>query len=65
MVTHLPSTSEVSGSNPGPYVVKLFAHGGQFKVQNLDQLYELVFSAHKTTCHDINLYSVESNVNPK
>ena len=51
VVTHSPPTSEVSGSNPGPYVGK--TDGRQFSVQNLDQLYVLVSSAHKTTRRDL------------
>ena len=49
MVTHLPPTSEVSGSNAGPYVGKLKVanNGQQFTVQNLDQLYILVSFFHK------------------
>ena len=49
VVTHLPPTSEVSGSNPRPYVGKLVVTDGrQFTVQNLDQVYVLVSSPHKT-----------------
>ena len=49
VVTHLPPTSEVSGSNAGPYVGKLEVanNGQQFTVQNLDQLYILVSFFHK------------------
>ena len=41
MVTHTPPTSEVSFSNPRPYVGKLvlayqWPNGQQFTVQNLD-----------------------------
>ena len=39
VVTHSPPTSEVGGSNPGPYVGKMVvavADGQQFTVQNLD-----------------------------
>ena len=55
MVTHLLPTSEVFGLDPGPYVGKLVVayQGRQFIVQNLDQLYVLVSSAHKTTCSDM------------
>ena len=37
---YLPLTYEVSGSNPGPYAVKLVVafNGRQFTVQNLDQI---------------------------
>ena len=52
VVTHLPPTSEVGSSNPRPYVGKLVVartNGRQFTVQNLDQLYVVVFSAHKNT----------------
>ena len=56
MVTHLPPTSEVDSSNPKPYVGKMvymfLTNGWQFTVQNLDQLYLLVFSAHKTIHYD-------------
>ena len=54
MVTHSPPTSEVGGSNPGPYVGKLVVGYRWFTVQNSDQLYVLVSSAHKTTHHNMN-----------
>ena len=41
----------------------MLTDGRQFTVQNLDQLHVLVSSAHKTTCHIYDLYSVESDVN--
>ena len=44
-VTHSPLTSEVGGLKPKPYVEKM--------AQNLDQMYVLVPSAHKTTCRDV------------
>ena len=68
MVTHSPFTSEVSSSNPGPYVGKLvvaLTGGLQFTVQNLDQLYVLVSSAHKTTCHDMTCTVLKAMLNPK
>ena len=43
VVTNLPPTSEVSGSNPEPYVGKMAlltdGIGQQYTVQKLDQLY--------------------------
>ena len=48
MVTHSPPTSEVGGSNTGPYVGK-----SAVTVLNPDQLYLLVSFAHKTTHHDM------------
>ena len=55
MVTHLPPTSEIGGSNPGPYVGKLvlLTNAWPFTVQNLEQLYILVSLAHKTTRRDM------------
>ena len=55
VVTHLPPTSKVGGSNPGPYVGKLVVgtNGWQFTVQKLEQLYVLVSSAHKTARRDM------------
>ena len=38
-------------------------NGRQFKVQNLDQVYVMASSTHKTTRRD--LYSVESDVKPQ
>ena len=44
----------------------MLTDGWQFTVQNLDQLYVLVSSAHKTTQHDLtHMYSVASNVKPE
>ena len=43
---------------------KLLTDGQQFTVHNLDQLDVLKSFAHKTTCHDMTLYSVESDVKP-
>ena len=62
MVTHLPPTSEVYGSNPG--------HCGKvgswhFTVQDVYQVYALVSSANKTTCCGFDLYSVENDVKRK
>ena len=53
IVTLSPPTSKVGGSNPRYYVGKLLTDGRQFTVQNFDQLYVLVSSAHKTTRCDI------------
>ena len=55
MITQFPPTSEVGGSNPDPmWESCLFLTDSlQFTVQNLDQLFVLVSSAHKTTCHDM------------
>ena len=50
VVTHPLPTTEVSGSNPGLYVL---TNGRQFTVQNLDQLYVLVSSARITTRRDM------------
>ena len=65
VVTHSPPTSEVCGSNPGPNVGKLFflTVGRQFIVQNLDQLYALVSSAHKTTCCDMTYTVLKATLN--
>ena len=60
MVIHSTPTSEVSGSNPKPYVGKMDSFllmAGQFTVQNLDQLYILVSSTYKTT-HRNMIYTV-------
>ena len=53
MVTHSPPTSEIGGSNSGPYVGKLVVTDvRQFTEQNRDHLYILVSSAHKSSlCH--------------
>ena len=50
MVTHIPNTSEVCSSNPGPYVGKLVAAYRWSAVYSteLDQLYVLVSFAQKT-----------------
>ena len=55
VVRHWPPTSEVSGSTPDPMLEdwKLLTEGQQFAVQNLDQLYVLVSSSHKTTHRDM------------
>ena len=54
MATLSPPTSEVGGLNPRPYVGKLVvAYRWLAVVQNRDELYLLVSSAHKTTCHDM------------
>ena len=62
VVTHSSPTSDFGSSNPDPYVGKLvlmwerwylLAHGQQFTVQNLNQLYVLVSSTHKTTRDDM------------
>ena len=51
VVTHSPSTYEVCSSNFGPCVGKLAVGYRRLEVYSteLDQLYELFFSAHKTT----------------
>ena len=56
MGTYSPATSEVDSSNHRIYVGKLvlsYQLGWEFTLQNLDQLYVLVTSAQKTTCHDM------------
>ena len=55
MVAHWSPTTEVSGSNQDLMWESwlLLTDGRQFTVQNLDQMYVLVSSAHKTTCHDM------------
>ena len=55
VVTHLPPTSEVGGSNPGLYMGKLIVSYRWSAVyrQNLDQLDVLISSAHKTTHRDM------------
>ena len=62
VVTHSSPTSEVSSSNPGSYVENLVIafQGLQFTVQNLDQLYVLVSSAHKTTSRDMTYTMVKA-----
>ena len=59
-----PATSEVGGSKPGPYVGKVVTDGWQFTVQNLDQLYVLVSSAHKTTRRDMTYAVLKVTLNP-
>ena len=56
MVTLSPPTSEIGVQFPEVgKLVKLLAVGREFAVQNLDQLYVLVSSAHKTmTCTVLN-----------
>ena len=55
VVTHSPHTFEVGSSNPDLMWESwsLLTDDWQFTVQNLDQLYVLVSSAHKTTHHDM------------
>ena len=67
VVTHWPSPSEVRGSNPGPCVESwyLLTDGQPFTVQNLDQLYVLVSSAHKTTHRDMSYTELKVDVKPK
>ena len=49
MVIHWPLTSDGYNANCRPYVgsCELLTNGRQFTVENLDQLYVLVSSAHK------------------
>ena len=70
MITHSPPTSNVCGSNPGPLLGKvdsfLPVDGLQFTVQNLDQLYVLVSSAHKTTQSEMTCTLLKPReINPK
>ena len=68
MVTNYSPTSEVCGSNPKPYVGKVvvsLTNGRQFTVQNLDQLYVLVSSAHKTARRDMTCTVFEVDVKPQ
>ena len=68
VVTQSPPTSEVSGSNPDDLMWEgwlLFADGWRFTVQNLDQLYVLVSSAHKTTRHHMTCTVLKGTQNPK
>ena len=58
VVTHSPPTSEVGGSNPGPYLGKKLVvacrWSAVYSTETLThQLYVLVSSAHKTTIRDI------------
>ena len=66
MVTHAPPTSDVCSSNPETYVGKvggcLLMVGG---LQNLDQLYVLVSSAHKTTHRDMTCIVLKVTLKPK
>ena len=64
MVTHSSPSSEVSGSNPGLYVGKMVV-SYRLSVQNLEQLYVLVSSAHKTTLRDMNYIEVKAMLKPK
>ena len=54
-VTHSPLTTELAVQTLDLMWESWYQHtdGGQFTVQNLDQLYVLVSSAHKTTRHDM------------
>ena len=67
MVTHSPPTSEVSSSYPNPLFERgsFLTDGRQFTVQNLDQLYVLVSSAHKTTSGDMTYTVLKAMLNPK
>ena len=67
LVTHSGPTSEVGGSNPEPYVGKMVVSYRwlQFTVQNLDQLYLLVSSAHKTTHRDMTYTMLKATLKPK
>ena len=56
VVTLSPPTSEIGVQIPAQPKWEswlLLAVGRQFTVQNFDQLYALVSSAHKTTCCDM------------
>ena len=55
VITHSPTTSEVGGSNSNLMWESwsLLIDCPQFTVQNFDQLYVLVFFAHKTTHPDL------------
>ena len=55
VVTHLPPTSEVGGSNTGRYVGKLLAACRWSGIYStvLDQLYILVYSIHKISHCDM------------
>ena len=66
VVTHSPPISEVGGSNPKLYVRRMVvSYGRQFTVQNLDQLYVPVSSAHKTTRHDMTYTVLKATLKPK
>ena len=60
MVIHSPPTSEVGGSNPGPYLRKLVFACRWSSVQYPEQLYVLVSSAHKTTYHNMTCIVLEA-----
>ena len=64
LVTHWPPTSEVGGSNPGPYVKKLVA-AYRWSAVDLDPMYVLVSSAHKTTYPDMTCTVLKAALNPK
>ena len=61
MAKHLFPTSEVDGSNPGSRYCKV---GQKISVQNLDQLFALVSTAHKTTCRDM-ICILKATLKPK
>ena len=66
VVTHLPPTTEVCGSKPGPYVGKLVVVFLMVSsVQKFDQLYVRVSSTHKTTCHDNTFIVLKAKLKPK
>ena len=54
VVIHSPPTSDFGSSNPKPYIVYML------QLQNLDQLYVLVFSAHKFTHRDMTYTVLEA-----
>ena len=63
VVTHSPPTSEVWGSNPGPYVGKLVV--AYLMVGSLHKLYALVSSAHRTTHHHMTCTVFKVTLKPK
>ena len=67
VVTHSPPPmrSAVQTLDPMWGSWWLLTDDRQFTVQNLDQLYVLVFSAHKTTCCDMTCTMLEVMLKPK
>ena len=67
-VTHLPPTSEVGGSNPGPYVGKLvvaYRWSAVYSTEPWHQLYVLVSSARKTTHRDTTCTVLKATLKPQ
>ena len=68
MVTHIPPTSEVGGSNPWPYEGKSVVANrwsAVYSTEPWQKLYVLVTSAHKTTHHDMTCAASKTMLKPK